>query len=141
MFKISLLLLALITLSVSLQGVTELTDSNFKAMVSDDESYWLVLFAAEWCGHCKALKPEIEKLAPRLNELGVKVGHVGEKNNKLVNDHVVDHKTHMVSYPKMKIFLGKEMLGNVPSSLRQSDQIYQWFVQEYMSEAGASQSG
>ena len=66
MFKKSLLLILLIALAFSLNGVTELTDSNFKALVQNDEAYWIVLFAAEWCGHCKNLKPEIEKLAPRL---------------------------------------------------------------------------
>ena len=42
-----------------------------------------------------------------LAEHGVKLGHVGEKNNKLVDDYVVDHATHMVSYPKLKVFLGE----------------------------------
>ena len=52
------------------------------------------------------MKPEIEKVAPMLADLGVTVGHVGEDNKQLVNDFVVDHKTHMVSYPKLKVFLG-----------------------------------
>ena len=49
MFK-RILLVALLALSVfSLKGITELSDANFKETVSDDnESLWLVLFAAEW---------------------------------------------------------------------------------------------
>ena len=46
-------------------------------------------------------------MAPRLKELGVSVGHVGEDNRELVDKFVVDHKTHMVSYPKLKVFLGE----------------------------------
>ena len=43
------------------------------------------------CGHCQHLKPEFEKLAPKLDELGVKVGMVnGETNRKLVGEYVVD---------------------------------------------------
>ena len=71
-------------------------------------------------------------MTPRLNSLGVQVGHVDEKgNNKLINDYVVDQKTHMVSYPKLKVFLGTELLTAVPSSYRKADQIYDWITQEY----------
>lgn len=41
-----------------------------------------------------------------LAEIGVSVGHVDEKNNILVDKFVVDHKTHMVSYPKLFVFFG-----------------------------------
>jgi hypothetical protein len=66
-----------------------------------------------------------------LNGLGVSVGHVGENNQKLVNDFVADHKTHMVSYPKLLVFLGEENMGQVPSGLRNAPQIYNWFKNEY----------
>lgn len=66
-----------------------------------------------------------------LAELGVSVGHVGENNQRLVNDFVVDHKTHMVSYPKLFVFLGEEKLGEVPGGLRSAPQIYHWFKNEY----------
>lgn len=87
--------------------------------------------ASTQCGHCTHLKPEIEKVAPLLGELGVAVGHVGENNQKLVNDFVVDHKTHMVSYPKLFVFLGQENLGQVPGGLRTAAQLYNWFKNEY----------
>lgn len=45
--------------------------------------------------------------------------------------HVVDHNTHMVSYPKLKVFLGPEVLTEVPPGLRKEDQIYYWFMKEY----------
>ena len=79
------------------------------------------------CGHCQHLKPEIEKLAPRLQKLGVRTGQVNEKNNKLINDYVVDHNTHMVSYPKLKVFLGEEVIAEVPSGMRNEAMIYEWF--------------
>jgi len=59
------------------------------------------------CGHCKHLKPEFEILSTELTSYGVKLGHVTDKQNDLINQFVVDHKTHMVSYPKMKVFLGE----------------------------------
>ena len=59
------------------------------------------------CGHCQQLKPEFSKVSLRLAELGVRTGIVDEKNNGLIGKHVVDQETHMVSYPKMKVFLGE----------------------------------
>lgn len=44
---------------------------------------------------------------------------------------MVDHNTHMVSYPKLKVFLGPEVLTEVPPGLRKEDQIYYWFIKEY----------
>lgn len=70
-------------------------------------------------------------MAPMLNELGVSVGHVGENNHRLVNDFVVDHTTHMVSYPKLFVFLGEEKMGEAPPGLRNAQQLYHWFKNEY----------
>lgn len=63
---------------------------------------------------------------PLLAQLGVSVGHVGENNNNLVNRFVVDHTTHMVSYPKLFLFLGAENMGEVPGGLRTAPQIVHW---------------
>ena len=62
----------------------------------------------------------------------MKVGHVDEKNNqKLINKYVVDHKTHMVGYPKLKVILGDEELAEIPGSVRKADLIYNWIAKEY----------
>ena len=37
----------------------------------------------------------------------------------------------MVSYPKMKVFLGEEDMGNVPSGLRTANQIRDWAIEEF----------
>lgn len=43
-----LVILSLAALSLSLQGVTDLTDGNFEELVTNDGSIWLVAFTAEW---------------------------------------------------------------------------------------------
>ena len=48
-----------------------------------------------------------------------------------MNDHVVDHKTHMVSYPKLKVFLGEELMGDVPPGMRNANAIFSWFKENY----------
>jgi len=64
------------------------------------------------------------------------VGHVGEHNNQLVNDFVVDHKTHMVSYPKLFVFLGEENMGQVPGGLRSADQLLNYVKDTYNLSSG-----
>lgn len=67
-----------------------------------------------------------------MEEVGVKLGFVDEHvSRKLINDHVVDQKTHMVSYPKIKVFLGEETMGEMPGNFRKADQMFAWFMKEF----------
>lgn len=52
-------------------------------------------------------------------------------NRKLVEEYVVDEHTHMVRYPTLKVFLGSEVLTQVPGGLTNAEQMYYWFVKEY----------
>lgn len=37
----------------------------------------------------------------------------------------------MVSYPKLKVFLGAEELAEVPPGIRNGDMMYEWFKKQY----------
>ncbi|KAM7276752.1 hypothetical protein ACFE04_018618 [Oxalis oulophora] len=61
-YQICLTLFALLLTSALADDVVVLTEENFEKEVGQDKGA-LVEFYAPWCGHCKKLAPEYEKLA------------------------------------------------------------------------------
>ena len=80
------------------------------------------------CKHCQEMKPEFEKTSNEMRDYGIKFGYVNEKgNNMLVGKYVADPHTHMVSYPKIVVILGEEVVGEVPGHYRNSHAFKFWF--------------
>jgi len=81
-------------------SVTVLTDENFEKIVNDPSKNVLVEFYAPWCGHCKRLAPEYEKVAATFkNEPDCIVANVDADHNKEIA------KKHGVSgFPTLKFF-------------------------------------
>jgi protein disulfide-isomerase A6 len=81
-------------------SVTVLTDSNFQREIVDHDSDALVEFYAPWCGHCKKLAPEYEKVgAVYRNEPGVKIAKIDcDANSAICQNYGVQ------GYPTLKWF-------------------------------------
>ena len=62
----------------------ELTDSNFKELVTDNDGVVMVDFWAAWCGPCKMIAPIIDELATEYKGKAV-VGKVDVDTNPEVS--------------------------------------------------------
>jgi len=70
-------------------AVTVLDDTNFEKIVLDSNKDVLVEFYAPWCGHCKKLAPDYEKVA---------AAFVNEPNVVVANLDADDHKSLATKY-------------------------------------------
>jgi protein disulfide-isomerase A6 len=90
--------------------VTVLTEANFDELVLSSSKDALVEFYAPWCGHCKHLAPEYEKLgAVYRNEPGVLIAKVDcDANSELCQRFEVG------GYPTLKWFGKSDKTNPVP---------------------------
>jgi protein disulfide-isomerase A6 len=70
-------------------AVTVLTEANFDSVVKDPNKNVLVEFYAPWCGHCKKLAPDYEKLAKIFSS---------EKDVVIANLDATEHRAPAESY-------------------------------------------
>jgi len=98
--------------SVSLPGIEDLTPDNFDKLVNGGK-HALVEFYAPWCGHCKRMVPELQKLGeliaadPRLKSRVV-VGKVNADNHRSLGE-----RFGVQGFPTIKFFgRGKSVKDN-----------------------------
>lgn len=99
---ILLVFLGLLTISSALYSsnskVVKLTSGNFKDLVINSKDVWFIEFYAPWCGHCKNLAPEWEKLAGALDGI-IKVGAVD-----MTTDESAGSAYGIRGFPTLKFF-------------------------------------
>lgn len=91
--------------------------SNLSNLLKDGD--WMVLYYAEWCGHCKTMKPEWEKVVSKLKDTG-KV-NVAEIESDLVG-HLKD-KPQIEGYPTIKMYNGGKEVAKFGNEERVADNI------------------
>ena len=60
-------------------AVIKLTKGNFDGIVSKKDSIVIVDFWADWCGPCRMLAPELEKLCDKYSDITVGKVNVDEE--------------------------------------------------------------
>ena len=96
LFSYKMKLFLLFTLFATTQATTYLTGDNFDELTSGKKAF--VAFKAPWCGHCKKLKPDWDKLADAVE---VMVGEVD-----CTKDQALCQKHGVKGYPTIKYYDG-----------------------------------
>ncbi|MDP3011162.1 MAG: thioredoxin [Candidatus Hydromicrobium sp.] len=88
-------------------AISQLTDSNFEGEVINSEKPVLVDFWAVWCGPCRVITPEIEKLAGEKSE-ELKIGKLNVDENR---DTAI--KYSISSIPTLLLFKNGEVVKKI----------------------------
>jgi len=79
--------------------------SNLSNLLKDGD--WMVLYYAEWCGHCQSMKPEWEKVISKIKQSNQKV-NIADVKSDFIQD--LQHKPRIEGFPTIKMYNnGKEV--------------------------------
>jgi len=94
------------------ESIGQLTDSNFESEVLSSEKPVLVDFWAVWCGPCKMVEPELEKLVEEKSE-ELRIGRLNVDDNR-----DIAMKYGITAIPTMILFkkgqVVKKLIGVMP---------------------------
>jgi len=114
-------------------AVTILTDNSFDSVVMDSKKNVLVEFYAPWCGHCKKLAPDYEKLAKIFNsESDVVIANLDATENAASAT-----KFGVSGYPTIKWFPKDNKAGEDYNSGRSLEEFVQFINLKTGSERNA----
>ena len=91
------------SLSAADKSVINADDKNFDSVVKKTSGVVLVDFHATWCGACKRLSPEIDKLAKQYKGKAKIVKVDVDKAPKVSNEFKVEYIPHVVLFKDGKV--------------------------------------
>jgi len=100
-------------------NVTSPTDAQkLSSMLNSGD--WLVLYYADWCGHCKDMKPEWHKTIEHLKASNKNI-HVGEIESTHIPNLI--HKPEIAGFPTIKMYNHGKEVANFDNQPRISQNI------------------
>lgn len=99
--------------------VMEVTDSNFDSEVLKSNIPVLVDFWAVWCGPCKMVAPEVEKLAAEKADV-LKIGKLNVDENR---DTAI--KYSITSIPSLLLFKDGQMVKKLVGAMSKDRILYE----------------
>lgn len=78
---------------------------NLSDLIKDGD--WMVLYYAEWCGHCQNMKPEWAKVISKIKQSNKKI-NIADVKSDFIED--LKHKPQIEGFPTIKMYNnGKEV--------------------------------
>lgn len=87
-------------------NINDVTDNNFQAEVLENEQPVLVDFWAPWCGPCRMVGPELEKIANERDDLRIVKLNTDENQQTAVQYQVL-------AIPTMILFKGGQEVARI----------------------------
>ena len=89
------------------EGMLQLDDSNFEEEISNSELPILIDFWAVWCGPCKMITPELEKLYSEKKDL-LRIGKLNVDDSR---DTAIKYSIN--SIPTLMLFKNGQVVKNL----------------------------
>jgi thiol-disulfide isomerase/thioredoxin len=97
---------------------------------------WIVLYYADWCGHCQAMKPEWQKVVGKLKDSG-KI-NIADVKSEVIDQ--LEHKPQIEGFPTIKIYNNGKETAKFEDE-RSADKIEKFAIDNSTKESSVGHSG